>query len=413
MFLLEFYTLKSSLTVFSLWIHLHRWIFIVALRLCKERFGPKVNDMDKVPQWEDGEVPEDMLGGFQLEGYVFREPEATPIPSPSTDSETSSSAINKLWPSQRGRLDNSELTSPASPDSEPSLEEYESDLLHALGHFFAEQNEQRNKRLNKPVGTRDQATPEPESIIKKQLTKRRRKRKDSTTGIEQQEAFRPLKQRRRDQHRTTSKGHNFTALFMSYLEMYHDPKFDELTALKNLAHELSILQDHAADFPAQKGIEFATAFFVVCFPAWLLCRQEIVNVKRSFAAMQPLEQAQSRQVALQERSRLATHLRQVHETFMRAGHAGMRPEQVILKAMIMLMNEHGHSWTAENVRRGFKGMENELKRLADQLMSGGARFVLGDHTSVVLLRNLRPHAWVGEDARRQAQGPAGFGELYA
>lgn len=129
--------------------------------------------------------------------------------------------------------------------------------------------------------------------------------------------------------------------------------------------------------------------------------------------MQPLEQAPNRHVAVMERSRLATHLRQAHKKFMDAGHAGLRPEQVIYKAMITLMNEHGHSQSAENIRTGFQGMENELKMLGDQLMSGGAKWIFGDFVSVTQLKYLKPHEWVGRDARRLTLGLAGLGGLYA
>ena len=256
-----------SLIYSRLWIHLHRWIFIVALKHCKERFRPKAGDMDKVPQWEGAELPRDMLREYQLEGtYAFYIPEESPTPSSLTDSDASSSAIDNHLPCQTAQHSNREPIPPASPVIESTLEEYEEGPLGAHGHSFAEQKRHQNEPINEPGRTDTHLTPKSESATRR-LTKCRHKRTDSgATDFEQQDVFRPHKQRRQNQHCKTSKSHDFSALFMSYLENYIDPEFDELTALKNLAHELSVLKDYATNFHTQKDIEFATAFFVVCFP---------------------------------------------------------------------------------------------------------------------------------------------------
>ncbi|KAF2633716.1 hypothetical protein BU25DRAFT_405586 [Macroventuria anomochaeta] len=363
-----------------LWVHLHRWIFIIALKNCKQMHGSGASNMDKVLQLGIAEVPEDMLSMYQLENsYTLHAPE-----------ESSGSVSPTALGGSASTIKDNTITSPILADSMFAgliLEECELNLFEALGQFFAEERGQQNEQDDS--GTLLAAEPDPATG---KPSRRRRKRKDSgITEPEDQNVIRPLKQRRTDQHRTTSTRHDFSALFMSYLENYTDPEFDELAALKNLAHELSVLEDYASNFHTEKGIEFATAFFVASFPAWLLYRQDIVNVKRKYASIQSSEEVSHRHLAVLERSRLATQLRQAHEKFMDAGHAGLRPEQVICRAMTTLQNEHGHSQTAEDIRMGFQGMEHEVKTLGNQLMKDGAKWILGDFVSVASLNGLQPH----------------------
>lgn len=383
-------------------MQLHRWIFLTALKNCKQMYGPGVSNMNKVPQLGDAEVPQEMLSEFQLDSiYMFDAPEGSSSPASHTGSDGSASTT----------VDDT-IAGPTLGDdmfTDPNLEDYERDLFEVFGQYLAEKRGQQNEHHDSETLRAAEQDPAP-----KTSSRRRRKRKDSVTAEPaQQDVFRPLKQRRTDQYRTTSRGHNFSTLFMSYLENYTDPAFDELAALKKLARELVLLEDYATSFRTKNGIEFATAFFVVSFPAWLLYRQEIVDAKRKFASLCSSEQDLHRHVAVVERSRLATRLRQAHDKFMGAGHAGLRPEQVIYRALITLQNERGHSQAAEDVRTGFQSMEHELKMLGDQLIKDGAKWILGDSVSVASLKGMRPHAWFGQDARRLARGLAEMGGLYA
>lgn len=359
-------------------------------------WGPKASEMDRLPQNKATDVPKHMLKEYRLEGtYTFSEPEQ-PVVS-STKSTGSASSI--------------EDDAATDPIHNPTLEKCELNLLEALGQFLVSEKGKQNGS-----GTSESsvaAVPDPAT---KRPPRRRRKRLDSAiTEPEQQEILRPLKQRRTDQHQMAAEGYELSTLFMSYLGNYSEPKFDELVALKNLAHELSVLEDYATSFHTRKGIEFATTFFVVSFPAWLVYRAEIVNIKRKFACMQTSEHDQKfhHHIAVMDRSRLATRLRQAHETFVGAGHAELRPEQVIYRALITLQNEHGHSQFAEDIRTGFQGMEHELRTLGDGMIKDGGKWILDNHVSVAGLKGLRPHAWVGRDAYRQTLGLAGLGGLYA
>jgi hypothetical protein len=220
------------------------------------------------------------------------------------------------------------------------------------------------------------------------FSKLRGKAKTANTGKQNVE---PASRKRKWAQRTRATTPNnleLFALFTSYLDLHNDDHFDELIALEQLANELILLEQHTRNFTTLKGIEFATAFFVVSFPAWLRYRKQIVKVKRKLASMQPQEQAAHHHIAVIERSRLATELRQAHEAFVGAGYAGLRPEQVIYRAFVTLQNVPLHSESAKAICIGFKGMEDELGRLGDRLMKDGGKWILGSHGSVAGLKGM-------------------------
>ncbi|KZM28401.1 uncharacterized protein EKO05_0004868 [Ascochyta rabiei] len=357
-----------------IWIHLHRWVFLMALRDCRQMWGQKVGDMDKVPQQKNTEVPKEMLREYQSEGrYTVGGPEESSS-SPSGSADSASSI-------EHGTV------------ADRALTDCERNLLEAMGEFFKNEKILRDQNA---IGGRLFAA-EPAPAIEEVSRRRRRLVANSFTDTAQQ-TYSQASTRHKKVHHTTidmSDGSALSTLFMSYIELYSDPEFDELAALKNLAAKLSVLERYSTRFHTRKGVDFATAFFVVAFPAWLMYRSGIVKAKRSLAVMQSPEQTPHHHIAVMERSRLATELRQAHETFIRAGHDGFRPEQVIYRAFITLQNEHANSLTAENIRRGFKGMEDELKSLGDGLMNEGGKWIVGDFASVSNLRGLQPHTRVG------------------
>lgn len=221
--------------------------------------------------------------------------------------------------------------------------------------------------------------------------KKQEKRKDS--GIEEtmHEAInRPVKQRRIDQEGFMSRSHDLHALFMTYLENHSDPEYDELVALTTLTRELSALKEYPRDLVAEVGTKFAAAFFTVSFPAWLSFRKEIVEVKRKYETVQSTAGTSHRHRVVLERSRLAARLRQAHETFMDAGFVKLRPEEIIVQAMPLLMEKHEDSQGAEMIWQGFVSMEEELMTLSDRLMgSGGTKWVMGGFPPISVLKGLQ------------------------
>ena len=318
-----------------LWMHLHRWIVIMALRKCRRMWGPEVKNMGKKLRTKNTETPatdyEDMLGEFQLEGtYTFD------VPEDSSRSPTRSTGSN------------STIESSTDSDTETVLFKRISNYLESsvIGEDQTCRQKRAASKCRHNVWEGDNQVP---------------------------------KKRKRDRHSTTipTDSTELSILFKRYLELYDDPQFDELTALNNLAREASLLERCTTVLHTQKGVKFATAFFVDSFPAWLVYRGEIVNAKRKYAGMRSSEKRAHHQLYLVERSRLAAKLRQAHERFMKAGHEDLRPEQVILQAFITFEDlPRGHQ-IAEAMRKGFKGMEDELRLLGDQLMNEGGRWILG------------------------------------
>jgi hypothetical protein len=181
---------------------------------------------------------------------------------------------------------------------------------------------------------------------------------------------------------TSVDGADLSALFMTYLELYDNPKFDELNALQNLARETSLLEPYAMILLSGLGRRIATNFFVTCFPTWIAYRREIVEAKRKHASTQSSEQTLHHHVAVMERSRYATRLRRARERFMDTGHDDLRPEVIIYQVFVLLQNSHNVLEIRDKVWTAFKGMEEELTRLGDQLMTGGGAWILGGFDSV-------------------------------
>lgn len=349
---------------------------MIALKNCKQMYGAGVRNMNKVINTK---FPENMLDQWQLEGtYTFDEPDELGTASQPQSNASTSTDDQPLEP-----------VSDSAEDmfADPTLQEHETHLLEAIGQMFAEEKMEQLDNETTNAAESKSTTRKP--------SRRRQKRKDSSVATpEQPDIVRPHKQRRFD--RTRPKGYDFSALFMSYLENFAEPNFNELAGLESITNELSIIRDYANGLDTKKVARLSTTAFVVTFSAWLSYRREIVEVKRKIAAMQPPEESLNRQVAIMERNRLATHLRKTYETFMGAGHDDLRPEQVIYRAMITLMNEHGDSKAAEDIRRGFMRMEDEFTGLGDQLIKvGGAQYVMGNFASVILLKDLQPHAKAG------------------
>ncbi|KAJ4365969.1 hypothetical protein N0V95_000344 [Ascochyta clinopodiicola] len=356
-----------------IWIHLHRWIFLMAFRNCRQMRGQKVSDMDKVPQPKDTEVPKEMLREYQLGGTYI-------VGAPDESSSSPSGSAGSASTVEHGTV------------AERTLKDCERDLLEVMGAFF--ENEKTKGDQNTVGESLLAVGPAPAAGG---VSRRQRLRVNSFRDTAQENHSQAPKRQKIIHHTTVdaSDGSELCTLFMSYLELYNDPKYGELAALKNLAAKLSILERYSTRFHTRKGVAFATAFFIVAFPTWLMYRNDIARTKRRLAAMHSSEQTSHHHVAVMERSRLATELRQAHERFVGAGHDGLRPEQVIYRAFITLQNEHANSMKAEDIRRGFKGMEDELKSLGDELMDEGGKWILGDFASVSNLKGLQLHTRVG------------------
>ncbi|KAH6616727.1 hypothetical protein C7974DRAFT_416843 [Boeremia exigua] len=356
-----------------LWMHLHRWIFLIAFKNRQQMHNTDATNTDPGFQLEGEEITGDTPGEFQRDRvHTFDVSEEHPGPASrhGLDDLAVDDAITK--PNHTG-----------SVSVDPALGEYEQGKLGELGHNLAEVNDQDSSTL---LGDKAEVSP------KKPSRYQHKRKDDSSAETEQHEILRPLKQHRTYQSYTNTKGHELGALFTSYLCNYHDLAFDEVVALKHLKHGLSLLDDDAISSPTQRSIELATAFLVLSFPAWLEYRREVVSVKRSYAAMQPPQNSpqQHRHLALLERSRLVTQLRQAHERLLEAGYDGLRPEQVIFQTMKMFLNVQNDSQMAQDIRDGFLSLEAELMKLGDQLMKdGGAKWVMGGSSSVSSLEGLR------------------------
>lgn len=347
-------------------------MFIVAISYCKRVHGAGARNMNKVISTGASTNTNNQR---QLESvYSFESPEG-PGAASQTESNVSTPTNQSL-----------KLTTKSAKDmvSDLTLRGRKTQLVEAADRSLEE------KQIRQQ-GERRISAAESESNMRRPA-RRQQKRKDSSIATpEQSDATRPHKQRRVD--RKISKPDDFTALFTSYLRNFVDPKFDELAGLTSIEGELPNVKHYASGLDAKQRVRLSNTVFTVTFPAWLAYRREIVESKRKMAAMPPLAQAPSRQVAIMERNRLATHLRKTHETFLEAGCDDLRAEQVIYRAVITLLKEHGNSHEAEDIRRGFARMEEELTMLGDQLMKdGGAKYVMGGAASVAVLKDMHSHA---------------------
>lgn len=291
----------------------------MAFVIQKQIDGPREPYREKVPKSEDTKLPGDVPDDRQLDFvHMFDAPEDASSPDP----------LNLSHDSDPGIVNESPMNSP--PSTKPSRRK----LKH---------------------------------------------RNSSTTFSTQKAALSPLKQRRTTQPPTASPGHDLCALFLSYLETYTNPSFDELPALSRLTTELSLLQTQAETriLPSAYASPLASAFLTTCFPAWLRYRTEIVTVRRQLADMHDAQSRLHHHVAVQQRSRFATQLRLAREAFMAACYGELRAEQVIVRAVEGAMGAWGQDVSGQ-VRMAFLGMEEELGELGDELIGvGGRRWVMG------------------------------------
>lgn len=164
---------------------------------------------------------------------------------------------------------------------------------------------------------------------------------------------------------------------MSYLEVYDNTGFDELTALKNMTTEMSLLKPYANIVLKRLDKQLATLFFTLTFDAWVEYRRTIVHIKRKSASTQSPGQPLNHQVDVIDRSRRVDILRQAHQMFITAGHDGLRPEIIIARAMVLLSGLQPTQEMRIKMRTGFESMEEELQQLGDRLVEGGGDWVLG------------------------------------
>ena len=362
----------------SLWIHLHRWIFIVALQNCKQMQSLKGNhETDTIQRSNDVDTTEDDPAEYRLDNM------STLVTVDNTEGATSL-AKPDVFASARSRVN---ITKPSSQNNlrdDAELRGYEHDLAEALAQYSGAKGKQRK--------TLDDSKTTPASspdTVRQKSTRQQRKRKEG--GGTEKSQDQPVKQRRTAHHQPVpSGGYDLIALLISYLENHSDPAFDELVALENIEQELSALGQQVTILGSRQKNRLIAAFFTVAFPAWLAWREEIVTAKRSYAAMRSGESSSHHHQVVIERSRLATQLRRAHEAFATARSNGMRPEEVVFQAVLLLVDEDGGSDTARALRKGFRSLEEELVALADGLMeSGGRQFVLSDFEAVDRLEGLR------------------------
>ncbi|KAF3002039.1 hypothetical protein E8E13_008845 [Curvularia kusanoi] len=358
-------------------MHLHRWIFLMTLKNCEQKQGLTTNavqpssllldDVDgsraNSSEYESDNVPvfdQNESAALLLDSDTFDITNSDPdIPEPRV---------------QKGLLDHE---TPREPGADP---------------LEAPEAESATKRKQRPPSSKSESLFASNSaILPQRASRQQRKRKTiDSENLEAQNASRPSKQPRNDHEHVPHPGHDLSALFVSYLENHGDPGFNEAVALDNLAKELLVLKQHVPVFHSKRKTKLTKAFLTVSFPAWLSYREDIVAIKRMYVATQTTEETSHRHRVVLERSRLATQLRQAHETFMDAGSAGMRPEEVVFRVTMLLMDEDGESEAAAAMRDGFESLEEELITLCDDLMkSGGAKWILGDFPPVSSLEGMK------------------------
>ncbi|KAJ8117837.1 hypothetical protein OPT61_g1053 [Boeremia exigua] len=339
-----------------LWIHLHRWISLIALKNCKQMHKLNNSVTNNSPHMKGAVGSRGMADKSQMESsHMFEASEGTAM----SNSRNASSLLDDT------------VGGPGSCNTKPK------DTLEGSGQDTMKNNDQ---------GESDQSLTHTPNLTPET---RRQKRKDSSTpSSEQQDNLRATKQRRTHQLDMEAKTYDLVAIFVSYLENFTDHAFDETAALNTLTHELSLLETYIA---IEQSHGLVATFFMVSFPAWLSYREEIVAVKRKLVAM-PVNRGPSqlhRHAAVVERSQLVSRLRQAHADFVQAGHDELRPEQVMFQTVQVLMRGSGGAQAARDVRDGFCEMENELMGLGEQLMKdGGAKTIMGEFASVYSLDGL-------------------------
>jgi hypothetical protein len=338
-------------------------------------------ERDTMQQSGDTETTEDDPDEYRLDDMSML------VTTDNTEGATSL-AKSDVFASAKSKVN---ITKPSTQNNlrdDAELQGYEHDLAEALSQYSGAKGKQRkilDDNKTTPASSPDTARQKP--------TRQQRKRKEGggTEKSQDQTIPRPVKQRR-TAHRqlVPSQGYDLMALLVSYMENHSDPAFDELAALEHIERELSVLGQQVPILRSRQRNKLIAAFSTVAFPAWLAWREDIVTVKRNYAAMQSAEPPSHRHQVVIERSRLATQLRHAHEAFVTARSKGLRPEEVIFQAVLLLVDEDGFSETARALRKGFQGLEEELVALADTLMeSGGRQFVLSDFEAVESLEGLK------------------------
>ena len=336
------------------------------------------HETDTIQRSNDVDTTEDDPAEYRLDNM------STLVTVDNTEGATSL-AKPDVFASAKSRVNINKPSSQNNLRDDAELRGYEHDLAEALAQYSGAKGKQR-RTLDDSKTT---PASSPENARQKSIRQqRKRKRKDGGGAEKSQDQ--PVKQRRTAHHQPVpSGGYDLMALLVSYLENHSDPAFDELVALENIEQELSALGQQVTILRSRQKNRLIAAFFTVAFPAWLAWREEIVSAKRSYAAMQSGESSSHHHQVVIERSRLATQLRRAHEAFATARSNGMRPEEVVFQAVLLLADEDGGSDTARALRKGFRSLEEELVALADGLMeSGGRQFVLSDFEAVDRLEGL-------------------------
>ena len=340
---------------------------------------------DAIQQRGDAETTEDDPDEYRLDDISMLVPIDNPHrATPVAKSDVFAAAKLKV-----------NITKPSFQDNlrdDAELQGYEDDLAEALGQYSDAKAKGKQREILDEGKTTPLSSPD---TARQKSTRQQRKRKDGGSAEKSQDhtTSRPPKQRRTSAHHQPTvpfQGYDLAALLVSYLENHSDPKYDEVAALENIEQELSALGQQVTVRRSRQKNKLIAAFFNIAFPAWLAWREEIVTAKRSHATALSEEPASHHHQVVIERSRLATQLRQAHEAFVDARSSGMRPEEVVFQAVLLLGDEDGGSATARALRKGFQSLEDELVALADALMeSGGRQFVLSDFEVVAGLEGLR------------------------
>jgi hypothetical protein len=172
---------------------------------------------------------------------------------------------------------------------------------------------------------------------------------------------------------------DLSAQFHVYLDMYHEPKYDELPALDNLEKEAALLLPRVLHLLGPRKGRSVIACLTTAFPAWIKWRREIVTIENEYLSSQ-LTSALSKELphhhaVVIDRSRSATKLRQANDDFRETGNHDWNAEDVICQAFALLREVHGGEEMQEKIRTKFKEMELQLYKLGNELMDGGGSWI--------------------------------------
>ncbi|KAJ4322081.1 hypothetical protein N0V94_002549 [Neodidymelliopsis sp. IMI 364377] len=172
---------------------------------------------------------------------------------------------------------------------------------------------------------------------------------------------------------------DLSAQFYVYLDMYHEPKYDELPALDSLEKEAALLLPRVLHLLGPRKGRSVIACLTTAFPAWTKWRREIVTVENEYFSSQ-LTSALSKELphhhaVVIDRSRSATKLRQANDDFRETGNHACNAEDVICETFTLLREVHGGEDMQEKIRTKFKEMELQLYKLGNELMDGGGSWI--------------------------------------